>query len=215
LDLSTPSQIPAKFSVPDALKAGWMALSKGTISLLGMAIVMTVAPLIIGFIVGAPFYKHQSIWILGGIAFGCLSAHLLLRPIWVKMCLSRCNVQTQPLNLQLYITFVGAFILWFLASAVGLILLVVPGLYVLTVLMFFPFIIVDQRTGPIEALKISYKMSKGIFWQLFCLVILYLIVGWLLSRFSLVGIVVQDMAFGTASAMVYARRSQFLKSAAN
>lgn len=52
-------------------------------------------------------------------------------------------------------------------GAIGLIMLVVPGLIVITMLNFYDIIIVDQSCGGIEALKISQKMTQGLRLKLF------------------------------------------------
>ena len=65
--------------------------------------------------------------------------------------------------------FVGAEILAGLIIAAGFVLLVVPGIIASVGLGFVPFLIVDRPVGPIDALKESWRITKGHKWQLFLL----------------------------------------------
>lgn len=100
---------------------------------------------------------------------------------------------------------------YFLASCVyiisilvGLVLLILPGIYVGVRLQFFMYSIVEnENLGPIEALKESWKMTEGLFWKLFlfgCLVILINIIGVLLLG---VGLFVTIPITGIAYALLY------------
>lgn len=61
-----------------------------------------------------------------------------------------------------------AMILYILIVLVGLVLLILPGIYLAVRLQFSPYLIVDdENMGPIESLKKSMKLTQGIFWKLF------------------------------------------------
>jgi len=53
-----------------------------------------------------------------------------------------------------------------LVTGVGILLLVIPGLILIVRLQFYPYLIVDKGVGPIEALKGSWNMTAGSFWNL-------------------------------------------------
>jgi uncharacterized membrane protein len=65
--------------------------------------------------------------------------------------------------------FLGAHILSVIAIALGFIALVVPGVILAVGLAFVPYLVVDRGLGPIEALKESWRITKGHKWQLFLL----------------------------------------------
>jgi hypothetical protein len=87
--------------------------------------------------------------------------------------------------------FLGASILLVLAVAIGLVLLIVPGIIFMLMFMFTTFIVIERELGPIEAMKESRRITRGHKWQLlgFLLVLvlinllglLALIVGMLVS----------------------------------
>ena len=50
---------------------------------------------------------------------------------------------------------------------VGFFLLIIPGIYFACKLAFTPYLVVDQRMGVIEAVKESWRMTKGHAWTVF------------------------------------------------
>lgn len=68
-----------------------------------------------------------------------------------------------------FISWVVASFLFGLMFAIGIILLVIPGCYVLAKYGLFPFFILDRDLGPLEALKEAGKVSEGRLWSLFLL----------------------------------------------
>lgn len=61
-----------------------------------------------------------------------------------------------------------ALILYILAVICGLVLLILPGIYLAIRLQFFSYVTVeDKHVGPIQALKRSWGMTHGKFWKLF------------------------------------------------
>lgn len=56
---------------------------------------------------------------------------------------------------------VGASIIMAVAVCMGLVLLVVPGVIMLLRLWFVGFVLVDERTGPIDAIQRSWDITRG------------------------------------------------------
>jgi len=54
-----------------------------------------------------------------------------------------------------------------LIVVVGLILLIIPGIYFGLRLKFAVYLVIDKNLGPVEAIKKSWKMTKGNVWNLF------------------------------------------------
>lgn len=64
-------------------------------------------------------------------------------------------------NWRLLLSWIVAGFLFGIMFAVGLVLLIFPGLYVWAVFGFYPFFILDKGLGPIEALKKSAEVTQG------------------------------------------------------
>jgi len=62
--------------------------------------------------------------------------------------------------------FVGGSILYALIVVAGFILLIVPGIYWAIKYQWFGYCIVDQKLGPVQALKKSAQMTDTVKWQL-------------------------------------------------
>lgn len=85
----------------------------------------------------------------------------------------------------------------------GLILLLLPGIFLACRLIFVPFLIMDKKHGVKESLKISYYMTKGYFWTIFGMGILsfvVIILGFVLLGF---GILISLVWINTAFAVLY------------
>lgn len=68
---------------------------------------------------------------------------------------------------QKYWEFLGAYLLTLVIIAVGFVLLIIPGIILLMVLYFTPFLVIDRRLGPLQAIAESARITKGYRWQLF------------------------------------------------
>jgi len=54
-----------------------------------------------------------------------------------------------------------------LVCGVGLVLLIIPGIYFLVIFYFAPYYSLDYAVGPIEAMKLSKRAVSGNFWNVF------------------------------------------------
>lgn len=63
--------------------------------------------------------------------------------------------------------FIG-YLLFFLALMIGYALLIVPGIYLSVKLFFYMFLVVDKKMSGVDALKLSYEMTRGHFGHLLC-----------------------------------------------
>ena len=99
--------------------------------------------------------------------------------------------------------FLAAGILYFIVVAGGLILLIVPGIIIGVRCSLFPYFIIDQDAGVIEALDMSYKATKNYGWSLFLLSLVVNIIMKILSSFGLIGSIIYIFAM-PFSTLVYA-----------
>lgn len=69
-------------------------------------------------------------------------------------------------NIKMYFNYLITKLIFAVTALVGLIMLFVPGIIFMIRCMFCLFLAVDLKKTPIDALKGSYKMTKGLFWDL-------------------------------------------------
>ena len=93
-------------------------------------------------------------------------------------------------NPQPFWRFVGAYILLMIITFVGMLLLVVPGIIAALGLFFSLFLVIDRGASPIQALKESWRITKGNKWRLFLLYLVVLILNLLGALLLLVGLLV-------------------------
>ena len=106
-------------------------------------------------------------------------------------------------NGRLMLNYILGSFFYSLAVLGGFILLIVPGIILAVMLGMYPYIIVDQEMGPIQSLKASRALTKGVRGQLclFGFMICLVNLGGLLCVF--IGLVITIPVTYIASAYVY------------
>lgn len=113
-------------------------------------------------------------------------------------------------NGSLFFKFILASICYGLAVLGGIILLIVPGIIFMIALGMYSYLVVDKKMGPLQSLRVSCALTKGVRWQLFCFGLLLILVniGGLLCL--VVGLLFTVPATVLAYAYVYDRlREQY------
>lgn len=54
-----------------------------------------------------------------------------------------------------------------IAIMIGFLLLIIPGIFIAARLSFYPLIAIDERLGPMDALRASWERTRGHFWLIF------------------------------------------------
>ena len=87
----------------------------------------------------------------------------------------------------------AAFLFYIIATGIGMLLLVIPGVFIMFRCFLFPYCIIDRNVGAIESLKMSYEVTKKHGWHLFLLSIIVGVIGEILDIlfvcFNVVGLV--------------------------
>ena len=77
-----------------------------------------------------------------------------------------------------------------LVVTIGFLLLILPGIYLSVRWYLFPWVLVDKGVGPFEALRQSWEMTRGSFWNLFLLGFLLCVINILGTMALLIGLLV-------------------------
>jgi hypothetical protein len=91
---------------------------------------------------------------------------------------------------NLYLAYLGASILMVLAVVAGMILLIIPGIIVALGLSLTGYLVVDRNLGPVEAIKESWRLTKGHKWSILRLAVLMTLVNILGFVLLFVGLLV-------------------------
>jgi hypothetical protein len=75
------------------------------------------------------------------------------------------NVWLRALKLWPLMVFMGLLLTF--SVMLGMVLLILPGIWILIKLSFAQFLLIARGLGPVEALKASFDMTKGHFWLAF------------------------------------------------
>jgi uncharacterized membrane protein len=103
----------------------------------------------------------------------------------------------------LFFNYLIGFILYVVIIGVGMILFIIPGIILAIQFQFFSFFIVDKGLSPIEALKKSSQITKGIKWDLFLFDLLIVIINFLGSLFLGIGLLITFPITLVSIAFVY------------
>lgn len=151
------------FYIKNVLKEGW-DLTKVNIGFLLCYQIILIA---LSFLIGAT----EGNWKLTPLNIIGLILLILGKMGFYNSCLM-ITTGNKPGFDQLFKSW-PYFLSWIIASflfgimfGIGLILFIIPGIYVFARFGLFPFFILDKNLGPIDALKQASQASEGIRWEL-------------------------------------------------
>jgi uncharacterized membrane protein len=178
---------------------GWKQLWK---HFLGLLLIFLVT---IGF--GALSWVANLIHYVGGLAYSIFfTGPLGYGASYAYLKASRnesVEVQDMFTGFKNYWNVVGAYVLTSVIVLVGLIFVIVPGIYFACKLAFVPYLVVDKKMGVTEALKASWNMTNGHGWKVFLIGLLAIpifIAGLICLG---VGVIISGMWISTALATLY------------
>jgi len=161
-----------KFLKAESLKFGWEALKKNIPVILVISLIYCL--LVYPYMYFSMTDKYAGTTIL-------LLFCILISPIYYKISLlfaDNKQIQLKELlgTLRLLLKFLGVCILSALITEFGFVLLVIPGIIWTFMFMFAPLTVIDLGVGPISALKLSSRITKGHKWNLFLMVLIIFLI---------------------------------------
>lgn len=94
-------------------------------------------------------------------------------------------------------------VLFGIVVVIGLILLIIPGIYFGLRLQFYAYLIIDKGLSPFEALSESYNLTRGFTFDLLILAFIQIFVGIFGLLFFIIGIIPAIGYLYVVNAMVY------------
>lgn len=154
---------PFNFSITDTLRDAWHLFKKHLTFFIGMAVIS----IILGY------GSNHLPWILQ-IVVGIIS--YLWGIIWLKVSLAAArgeeyqlsfgSIQGMIPSFRQALTLIGVSILSGLIVLVGLIALIIPGLYFIFRVAFATLVCIDRNTGIRASVKTSWHITKGHYWKI-------------------------------------------------
>ncbi|MBI1961698.1 MAG: DUF975 family protein [Parcubacteria group bacterium] len=162
------------FSISEAMRFGWRTAKKHFwffLRLIAVVLVVTYGPALIAQSFDRTELPTLAVllFFLAGILFWVLQ--LLVSVGLIQIVLTHVSGGRGHINdlfsggRHVVNYFLGS-LAYGLAVAAGFVLLVIPGIILMVRLQFYQYLIVDARMGPIEALKASWDITRGSFWNL-------------------------------------------------
>jgi len=198
------------FSGSACIRFGWETFKKRPWFFIGVFLVVGILSSGGRFQLNDTNYGAATIalFIMAGIAFGVIS--ILAKMGATQLALKAHDNAESATFGDLWAPhpfwkFVGASFVVAIIVGVGLILLIVPGIIWSLRYLFVPYLIMERKLSPFEALKESARITYGHKWQLLGLLGLTMLINILGAILLLVGLLVSIPV--SALAMVHAYRT--------
>lgn len=197
------------FSIKEMFQEGWRLTKENIVFLICFQIILFVlTALFSGAQEGFPTAQEDFKWswmpwhLLGWIVIIVIKVGLYNSTLLITKGIKPGFEQLYS-NWPRFISWVVSSFLVALMITVGLILFIVPGLYLWGKYGLFPFFILDKGYGPIEALKAAGKASEGIRWKLLLFFLACVGLDLLGALFFLIGLFITVPVTLLAMASVY------------
>lgn len=161
-----------KINITELIRTGWNTFKANIGAFIGILAVMWVINMVPNVL--NSFFKGNNVMqFIINIVF--MVPQIIISIGAIKYVLELVSTGEKPAfselfsNYSYFLKFFGAAILYNIIVGVGLVLLILPGIYLGIRLQFFAYLIVDKDMGPIEALKKSWEMTEGKVLDLFLL----------------------------------------------
>ncbi len=171
------------------LEKSWKLFKINLFFCLGVGVIFFIMALILDTAANAvPTPYQYLVYLFGAIVL------LLLQLGVIKVCLALVDgKQTDYNNLwnnaRFIWSYVGASLLTAIPIILGLVLLVLPGVYLYVRWQFFSVLIVDKNLGPIKALKESWRLTTNHVWDSFLLLLITVILTFSGALFYGIGLI--------------------------
>lgn len=200
---------PRYFSKSEAVLFGWNTLKKNLEFLVCLFVIILAMSGLMGLVMSS-FTEEapNELIIAASVIFG--AANVLISMGVIKISLKFCDQDQARFSdlfsaYPVFLKYLAGSILYGLIVLLGLLALIIPGVYLAVKYQFYDYLIVDKKMGPLEALKKSSQLTQGVKWNLL-LFWLFLVALNALGLLALgIGLVATIIISWLATAYVYRR----------
>ena len=195
-----------KFSISEAIHFGWNTMKSNLGFFIGLLILVFLFSSLFSIIAAKATEANIFLGIIFYIADFSLS--IIISIGLVKIALRFCDNEKGRFadlfsQYPLFPQYLVGSILYGLIVFAGTILLIIPGIIWGIQFCFYDYFIVDKGLGPIEALKRSSAITRGVKWDLFGFFLVLLGINLLGALCLLIGLFVTIPTTMVALAFVY------------
>ena len=195
-----------KFSISEAIHFGWNTMKSNLGFFIGLLILVFLFSSLFSIIAAKATEANIFLGIIFYIADFSLS--IIISIGLVKIALRFCDNEKGRFadlfsQYPLFPQYLVGSILYGLIVFAGTILLIIPGIIWGIQFCFYDYFIVDKGLGPIEALKRSSAITKGVKWDLFLFFLILSGINLLGALCLLIGLFVTIPTTMVALAFVY------------
>lgn len=175
-----------KFKIAEVFRTSWKAIKQNIWILTGLMVSYVIIALIINILLGPSLTDTmQGIPFPIGKQFTYLGVSLVFSGLFllgyiknIFQALDGIEPQFSAYGAQAFkiLKFIVAYILTVIICMIGMIFLIIPGIYLMLRLQFFMAFLVDENTGIIESLQKSWQITKGEGLHLFSLMLVQILV---------------------------------------
>ncbi len=202
------TQAVKTFSPTKAIRFGWDTVKKRLFFFMGLELTVGLISYIPGLLneqfkekVLLTFLISLVSWFIRmAISLGLIQ--IMLNVVSAKKV--KFNDLFSQFDFNFVLRYIASSILAGLAIIGGLILLIIPGIYIANRLSMIGYVFVDKKNiGPIDAIKESWRITKGNVWNLVGFGLLSLVITLVGVLALFVGVLVAAAVSGVAGAYIY------------
>jgi len=200
------------FSVKEAILFGWTTLRSNVFLLIGIVLAAWIIPSIPNYISDLANLVGLTATILSiiGLILGAIIEIGLIK-ITLKFVDGQKPKLSEVLayykNYRLIFNYIIAAFLFMIVVGIGLVLLIIPGIYLALKYQFFPYFIVEKNAGPLEAASNSGKITEGVKMRLLLFAIVLILLNFVGALIVLVGLLITVPITIIAHAYVFRKLS--------
>lgn len=180
------------FHAGDMIRFGWEAFKKRPWFLIGALVITTIVSYLVGFVSG--LFGNEGLESIAGFVINVAASILISMGTTALLLKAHDSVESvsyrELWHPQPFWSYLGVTIIFALATVVGFILLIIPGIIVFLAYQFGEYIVIDRNLGPVEALEESARITKGNRWELLWLFLMIIGINILGALALLVGLLV-------------------------
>ncbi len=214
-----------RFSIKEAIQFGWDTMKNNLfffvillIVVIGVSILLDIVSELLILVPAALFISEDILLIIVGVILSIIiiSITTFVRTL-ITMGVTKISLKFSNNEEGEYEDLISCYPLFFkylLSSIVymlivmgGFILLIIPGIIWAIQFQFYNYFIIDKGLGPIEALKSSSIITKGVKWKLLGFLIVILLINLVGALALLIGLFATIPTTMVAVAFVYRKLS--------